>query len=86
VCRRGDRNPTERIFREVRRRTSSFSNTFSNAKLPTAESWSQAFAVWWSRRQPQYDPPCLRLGTVVVNYERGATPWRNDDRGVSTIL
>ncbi|PSQ10878.1 IS6 family transposase, partial [Halobacteriales archaeon QS_5_70_15] len=26
-----------------------FSNTFSNAALPTAESWLQAFAVWWNR-------------------------------------
>jgi putative transposase len=49
VCRRGNRNAIERVFREVKRRTSSFSNTFSNAKLPTAESWLQAFAVWWNR-------------------------------------
>ncbi|WP_380674660.1 IS6 family transposase [Salinigranum sp. GCM10025319] len=49
VCRHGNRNAVERVFREVKRRTSSFSNTFSNAKLPTAESWLQAFTVWWNR-------------------------------------
>jgi putative transposase len=49
VCRHGNRNAIERVFREVKRRTSSFSNTFSNAQLPTAESWLQAFAVWWNR-------------------------------------
>jgi transposase-like protein len=49
VARHGNRNAVERIFREVKRRTSSFSNTFSNASLPTAESWLQAFAVWWNQ-------------------------------------
>ena len=51
VCRHGNRNSVERIFREVKRRTSSFSNSFSNVALPTAESWLQAFAVWWNRCQ-----------------------------------
>jgi putative transposase len=49
VRRHGNRNAIERVFREVKRRTTSFSNTFSNAQLPTAESWLQAFAVWWNR-------------------------------------
>ena len=49
VVRHGNRNSVERVFREVKRRTSSFSNTFSNTALPTAESWLQAFAVWWNR-------------------------------------
>jgi transposase-like protein len=49
VVRHGNRNVVERVFREVKRRTSSFSNTFSNAALPTAESWLQAFAVWWNQ-------------------------------------
>jgi transposase-like protein len=49
VLRHGNRNAVERVFREVKRRTSSFSNTFSNATLPTAESWLQAFAVWWNQ-------------------------------------
>jgi putative transposase len=51
VVRHGNRNSVERIFREVKRRTSSFSNTFSNAATATADSWLQAFAVWWNRCQ-----------------------------------
>jgi putative transposase len=46
--RHGNRNAVERVFREVKRLTSSFSNTFSNATLPTAESWLQTFAVRWN--------------------------------------
>jgi len=48
MCRHGNRNAVERVFREVKRRTSSFSNTFSHVKPTTAESWLQAFAVWWN--------------------------------------
>ena len=44
--RHGNRNSAERVFREVKRRTPSFSNTFRNATLNSAESWLQAFAVW----------------------------------------
>jgi len=51
VTRHGNRNAVERIFREVKRRTSSFANTFSNAATATAESWLQAFAVWYNRCQ-----------------------------------
>jgi transposase-like protein len=47
----GNRNSAERIFREVKRRTSSFANTFSNASLSSAESWLRTFAVWWNRCQ-----------------------------------
>jgi len=35
----GNRNSMERVFREGKRRTSSFSNTFDNVESPTAESW-----------------------------------------------
>jgi putative transposase len=49
VRRHGNRNSVERVFREVKRRTSSFSNTFSHVEPATAESWLQAFAVWWNR-------------------------------------
>ena len=42
VCRHGNRNTVERVFREVKRRTSSFANTFRNATLETVESWLQA--------------------------------------------
>ena len=44
----GYRNQVERVFREVQRRTSSFSNCFSNADPLTAETWLQAYAVWWN--------------------------------------
>jgi len=44
--RHGNRNAVERIFRELKRRTSSFSNCFSHAEPETAESWLQTFARW----------------------------------------
>ena len=44
--RHGNRNAVERIFRELKRRTSSFSNCFSHVEPETAESWLQAFARW----------------------------------------
>jgi putative transposase len=47
TTRYGNRNAVERAFREVKRRTSSFSNSFSHAQSTTAETWLQAFAVWW---------------------------------------
>ena len=49
ISRHGNRNAVERVFREIKRRTSSFANTFSNVEPSTAESWLQAFAVWWNR-------------------------------------
>jgi putative transposase len=49
TIRHGNRNAIERVFREVKRRTSSFSNTFSHVEPTTAETWLQAFAVWWNR-------------------------------------
>ncbi len=42
----GNRNSVERVFREVKRRTTQFSNTFSHADPDTAESWLQAYAVY----------------------------------------
>ena len=44
--RRGNRNSVERVFREVKRRTSSFSNCFSHVDPATAETWLQSFARW----------------------------------------
>jgi len=44
----GFRNQVERVFREVQRRTSSFSNCFSHVDPATAETWLQAHAVWWN--------------------------------------
>jgi putative transposase len=44
--RHGNRNAVERIFREIKRRTSSFSNCFSHVEPETAETWLQSFARW----------------------------------------
>ena len=49
VQRHGDRNSVERVFRELKRRTSSFSNCFSNAKAETADDWLQKFAFAWNQ-------------------------------------
>ena len=48
TVRHGNRNAVERVFREVKRRTSSFSNSFSHVQPTTAETWLQTFAVWWN--------------------------------------
>jgi len=48
TVRHGNRNAVERVFREIKRRTPSFSNSLSHVKPTTAESWLQAFAVWWN--------------------------------------
>ncbi|QLH83805.1 IS6 family transposase [Halosimplex pelagicum] len=44
MCRHGNRNAVERIFRELKRRPSSFSNCFSHIEPKTAENWLQSFA------------------------------------------
>jgi putative transposase len=51
VIRHGNRNAIERVFREVQRRTSSFSNSFSHVAPETAESWLKTFAVYHNARQ-----------------------------------
>jgi len=48
MVRHGNRNAVERVFREIKRRTSSFSNSFNHVDPATAETWLQAFAVWWN--------------------------------------
>ena len=48
VQQHGFRNSVERVFREIQRRTSSFSNCFSHVDPATAETWLQAHAVWWN--------------------------------------
>lgn len=44
--RHGHRNAIERSFRELKRRTSSFSTCFSHVDPETSESWLQTFARW----------------------------------------
>ncbi len=45
----GNRNSVERISREIKRRTSSFSNCFSNADAATADDWLRSFAFAWNQ-------------------------------------
>ena len=47
--RHGNRNSVKRVFREVKRRTSSFSNCFSNADAATADDWLRSFAFAWNQ-------------------------------------
>ena len=47
----GNRNEIERIFQEVERQTSSFSNIFSHVDPETAENWLKAFVVHHGARQ-----------------------------------
>ena len=42
--RHGNRNSVERVFRKIKRRTISFSKSFSNAKEETADEWLTSFA------------------------------------------
>ena len=47
TLRHGNRNAVERVFREIKRRISSFSNSFNHVEPATAGTWLQSFAVWW---------------------------------------
>ncbi len=44
----GNRNAVKRVFREVKRRTSSLSNNISHVESRTSEARLQPFAVWWT--------------------------------------
>ena len=48
TVRNGNRNAVERVFREIKRRTSSSSNSFSHVDPETAETWLRSFTVWWN--------------------------------------
>ena len=45
----GNRNSAERVFREIKRRTTSFSNCFSNAEAETADDWLRSFSFAWNQ-------------------------------------
>jgi len=47
--RHGNRNSVERVFREVKRRTTSFSNCFSHADAETVDKWLRSFAFALNR-------------------------------------
>ena len=49
IERAGNRNSFERVFREVKRRTSSFSNYFSHAAAETVDDWLRSFAFAWNQ-------------------------------------
>ena len=46
---RGNRNSVERVFREIKRRTTCFSNCFSNANADTADKWLRSFRFAWNQ-------------------------------------
>ncbi len=43
----GERNPVERVFQEIKRRTNQFYNHFGNANPETVENWLRALA--WAK-------------------------------------
>ena len=45
----GNRNAVERFFREIKRRTISFSNCFRNASADTADDWLRSFSFAWNQ-------------------------------------
>jgi transposase-like protein len=45
----GDRNPVERVFQEIKRRTEPFYNNFPNADPETVDSWLKALA--WGQNE-----------------------------------
>ena len=45
----GNRNSVERACRERKRRTTSFSNCFSNARQETADDWLRSFSFAWNQ-------------------------------------
>ncbi|MFQ3319610.1 MAG: putative transposase [Natronomonas sp.] len=45
----GNRNSVERVFREIKRRTTNFSNCFSNAEAKTADDWLRSFSFAWNQ-------------------------------------
>jgi transposase-like protein len=45
----GNRNSVERVFREIKRRTVTFSNCFSHAQADTADDWLSSFAFAWNQ-------------------------------------
>ena len=47
--RRGNQNSAERVFREINRRITCFSNRFTNAEAETAGEWLRSFAFAWNQ-------------------------------------
>lgn len=49
IERHENRNSVKHVFREVKQRTSSFSNCFSHAEQETADDWLRSFAFAWNQ-------------------------------------
>jgi len=47
--RHGNRNSVERVLREVKHRTTAFSNCFDHANAETAEKWLKSYAFAWNQ-------------------------------------
>ena len=45
----GNQNAVERVFREIKRQTISFSNCFSNAEAEAAGDWIRSFSFAWNQ-------------------------------------
>jgi putative transposase len=45
----GERNPVERVFQEIKRRTNQFYITFSHASPESAEEWLKALSWAWNQ-------------------------------------
>ena len=45
----GDRNPIERVFQVIKRRTTQFYNTFSRASQESGEKWLKAISWAWNQ-------------------------------------
>ena len=65
--RHGNRDSVERVFREVKRRTTSFSNCFSNAEAETANEWLRSFAFAWNQLCEHYPAPERHVFTPQRN-------------------
>lgn len=82
--RHGNRNSVERIFREIKHRTSSFSNCFRNAEATTADQWLRSFEFAWkqelapfSSRDRHGEAGCNhRPADAVQNLGRCMSPLR----------
>jgi len=47
--RHGNRNSIERVFREIKRRTTRFLNCFNNTEAETTNEWLRSFAFAWNQ-------------------------------------
>ncbi len=45
----GNRNAAERVFREIKRRTTCFSNCFSNVSAERADNWIRSLSFAWNQ-------------------------------------